>query len=267
MELEPTTQDVLHFTVTCHENIVPLQQAKTLLKQLDAALLDTLSRPEGACNNFTHFEDAFLSITPPKIPTINTDIQFLHQFVEQKAQMIPGSVALEWVNDLNEGNIKRRSWTYAELNTEGNRVAQFLRRRGAKATDLVGICFEKCPEASFAILGILKVGCTYVAIDPSAPARRKKFVLQDSGATLVLTKQKEGKDLTLGSPDAIICMDDVDVMECVHSMPGVPIDCDIDPSTGCYCLYTSGISIRCCRALQERPLTKYKGPLEPLRAV
>lgn len=181
-------------------------------------------------------------MTPAKEPVLPSMISLLHEFVERQARSIPDKVALEWVTNIGQDSLSREQWTYAQLDDEGNKVAHLLLAQGAIPGCMIGVCFDKCPEASFAILGALKAGCSYVALDPSAPIARKAFVIKDSGATIVLTMKKQGADLHDISECRVICMDDSDSYKAMPISP-VEIARAIDPQDTCYCLYTSGIVV------------------------
>ena len=60
---------------------------------------------------------------------------------------------------------------------------------GVRAETRVGILLERSVEMAVALLAILKAGGGYVAFDPSYPAERLRYMLEDSGVTLILTEQ------------------------------------------------------------------------------
>ena len=82
-----------------------------------------------------------------------------------------------------------RTLTYRELDARANAFAQDLRARGAKPGVLVGIYTDRGPEMVIAVLGILKSGAAYLPLDPSYPADRLAFMIEDSGARLVVTQE------------------------------------------------------------------------------
>ncbi|WCT58026.1 amino acid adenylation domain-containing protein [Paenibacillus kyungheensis] len=83
------------------------------------------------------------------------------------------------------------SWTYSELNKRANQLARTLQAKGVKPDQLVGVLLERSPEMMMGLLAILKAGGAYVPIDPTYPKERISYVLQDSGASLLLTRGKE----------------------------------------------------------------------------
>jgi amino acid adenylation domain-containing protein/non-ribosomal peptide synthase protein (TIGR01720 family) len=87
--------------------------------------------------------------------------------------------------------------SYAELDALSNRLGHYLQAQGVSAGVLVPICADRSLEMIIAILGILKAGGAYVPIDPLYPQDRILFMLEDTGATFVLTGAELGFDCPL----------------------------------------------------------------------
>lgn len=83
-----------------------------------------------------------------------------------------------------------RYLTYAQLNAAANRLAHLLAALGAGPGGIVAVCLDRDPDLVVAMLAILKAGAAYLAIDPGTPASRATFMLDDTGARLVLTKRQ-----------------------------------------------------------------------------
>ncbi len=77
--------------------------------------------------------------------------------------------------------------SYQDLNVSANQLARYLRSKGVKAGDVVGLMLDRSIELMVAVLGILKAGGTYLPIDVSQPEERLKYVLKESSALLLLT--------------------------------------------------------------------------------
>ncbi|KAI9678784.1 MAG: NRPS [Caeruleum heppii] len=234
-----TDSEFLQLRLTCREDRVPRPQAEMLLSQLDHALQDTLDHGNAACDDMSRLPVESLSVKPAKDPQIPSQVHLLHEFVELHARSIPGKVAFEFATDLHGSNVAKRQWTYLQLDEEANRIAHLLLGHDAVPGDLIAICFDKCPEASFAMLGILKAGCAYVAVDPGAPMARKTFILGDSGAKLLLTTEDQAATLRERVSISILALDDFDRSIRLAVLPPV-LARPVDPSDVCYCLYTSG---------------------------
>ena len=226
------------FRATCRDDIFPLEQSRTLVRQLDAALIDILENPQDECTEFSHFQVELLSIIPPADREIPSDVMFAHQFVEKHCDLIPDKIALEFATSITKNRVEKQQWTYRQLDQEANKVANFLLRYNVKTGDLVGICFDKSAEASIAILGILKAGCGYVALDPAAPIDRKGFIVKDSGAQCILTMDRFADDLKRRvEVEVFIVGQDKRIQSSSGERPRLK---DLTPNSLCYCLYTSG---------------------------
>src|SRR5438094_630468 len=105
----------------------------------------------------------------------------LHELFESQVAKSPDAVAVVF---------GEQALTYRELDRGANQVAHHLRRLGVRPDTLVGICLDRCFEMIIGLLGILKAGGAYVPLDPTYPRQRLAFMLEDSGAPLVLTQRR-----------------------------------------------------------------------------
>jgi amino acid adenylation domain-containing protein len=121
----------------------------------------------------------------------------LHARFEARAARTPDSVALVF------GETR---WTYAGLNRRANRAAHYLRARGVGPEVRVGILTERTPEMVCGILGVLKAGGAYVPLDPAYPQERLSFMLEDSGAAVLLTQQSLSDKLPRHNA-RVVCLD------------------------------------------------------------
>ncbi|KAG9237778.1 peptide synthetase [Amylocarpus encephaloides] len=239
MEVQPLADGHLTLRLTFRENVIPVENAHLILRQYDALLFDTLQNPQGACDLCLDFSPKLLSVTPAKEPVLKSEITLLHSFLERGAHQWPSKTAFEFATSLDQGKFASKTWSYDALDKEANKTAQMLVKQGVLPGEIVAICFDKCPEASFAIVGILKAGCAYVALDPNAPIERVKFILEDSGARLVLTAGKPGQNLHGNLEQEIILLDSPRDYHEYSSQPPT-LSRAITAQDVSYCLYTSG---------------------------
>ncbi len=106
--------------------------------------------------------------------------QCIHQLFETQAEKTPDAIALV---------CEDQNLTYRELNSRANQVAHYLQVLGVGPEAPVGICLERSIEMIVGLLAILKAGGAYVPLDPAYPKERLKFILDDSQARIVLTRQ------------------------------------------------------------------------------
>jgi amino acid adenylation domain-containing protein len=90
----------------------------------------------------------------------------------------PDTVALE-----SDG----KRMTYLELDSRANDWARYLRRLGIGEEKLVGICMDRGPEATLAMLAVLKSGAAYLPLDPAYPVDRLQYMLVDAGVSVLCT--------------------------------------------------------------------------------
>ncbi len=127
--------------------------------------------------------------------------------------------------------------TYGELNARAAQLAQALRARGLGPDAIVGVCVPRSPEAVIALLGLLKAGAAYLPLDPDYPAERLAYMLQDSGARLVLTTSALAP-LLADSSAQTLCLDTdwPAIAQSPAARPWPPAA----PDSPAYVIYTSG---------------------------
>ncbi|MGE1211867.1 non-ribosomal peptide synthetase [Bacillus pumilus] len=79
-----------------------------------------------------------------------------------------------------------RTFTYEELGQEIRRLAGSLIEKGVQPGDAVAVYMNRSADAVIAILAVLHAGAAYVPIDPSQPEERIRWMLEDSGASILL---------------------------------------------------------------------------------
>ncbi|MBV8202681.1 MAG: AMP-binding protein, partial [Acidobacteria bacterium] len=134
----------------------------------------------------------------------------LHQLFERQARRSPGAVAV--VADGGDGGDgsggSGESLTYAALNARANRLARRLRELGVGPESVVAICAERSLAMVAGLLAILKAGGAYLPLDPDYPADRQRFMLEDSGARVLLAQRRLLAGL--GTPPAGTAILDLD---------------------------------------------------------
>jgi amino acid adenylation domain-containing protein len=145
----------------------------------------------------------------------------------------PDSIAIVFEN---------QTMTYAELDKKSDAVADFLIKKGVEQNSLVAICIDRSFEMIIGLLAIMKAGCTYVPVDPSHPAERINYIIEDCGAYYVISNGSCNELLELDEKREVILID--------RPLPviktGVSQKTNSVLQTGCkateivYVIYTSG---------------------------
>jgi len=79
--------------------------------------------------------------------------------------------------------------TYSELNRRAGRAASLLRNLGVTRNTITALMVERTTETITGIIGILRAGGAYMAIDPLFPDKRVRYMLEDSAARVVVTQR------------------------------------------------------------------------------
>uniref|UniRef100_UPI00047D5D9F non-ribosomal peptide synthetase n=1 Tax=Clostridium akagii TaxID=91623 RepID=UPI00047D5D9F len=117
----------------------------------------------------------------------NIDVEYgkdktIQELFENQVEKTPNNIALVF---------KDKQMTYKELNEKANSLARVLRKSGVDKEKIVGILVQKSTKMIIAMLGVLKAGGAYLPIDPDYPIDRIEYMLQDSGASVLLTQGKK----------------------------------------------------------------------------
>ena len=150
---------------------------------------------------------------------------------EEQVKSHPNTIALVF---------EKQNLTYQELNQKANQLAHYLRENyQIEPNSLIGICIEPSLEMIIGLLGILKLGSTYVPIDPNYPESRIDYIISDSELSILLTQSiiqdkflsSQGKNL-----DHLICLDECDFELGSKENLGI----ENQPNDLAYIIYTSG---------------------------
>lgn len=86
-----------------------------------------------------------------------------------------------------------RRLTYKDLFQESRRLAALLQRGGIRPGQRVALHLRKGPEAFISLWGALLAGAAYVPIDPLAPVNRVRRLLEDCGATALVSDRPDAR--------------------------------------------------------------------------
>ncbi|RKR87004.1 amino acid adenylation domain-containing protein [Micromonospora pisi] len=128
----------------------------------------------------------------------------------------------------------------AGLHERAAGLAYVLRARGVRPDTPVGICLDRGVGMLVGVLGTWHAGAGYLPLDPSLPADRLRYLLDDSGARVVVTQRSVRERLAdlLADVPVVVCLDD-DAAE----LAAAPTDADpvpAHPDGLAYLIYTSG---------------------------
>ncbi|MCK6187462.1 non-ribosomal peptide synthetase [Pseudomonas sp. EYE_354] len=156
----------------------------------------------------------------------------------------PCAPARQWLPELLNQHTSERtalvwqggSLSFAQLHTQANRLAHYLRDKGVGPDVCVAIAAERSPQLLIGLLAIIKAGGAYVPLDPDYPADRLAYMLKDSGVHLLLSQTSLLAQLPTAEGVCVIAMDTLHLDRWPTQAPGLHLHGD----NLAYVIYTSG---------------------------
>ena len=125
--------------------------------------------------------------------------------------------------------------TYKQVDEQSERIAQYVQSLGLGNEDVVSILIPRSEWMVVASMGVLKAGCAYQPLDPSYPAERLNFMMQDAGAKLLIADE-ELRPIVDEYQGKVLLTKDINALPAATA----PVKADITPSSLFILLYTSG---------------------------
>ena len=154
------------------------------------------------------------------------DTQTVVSLFRHQVELHPDNIALVY-HDLR--------LTYKQVDEQSERIAQYVQSLGLGNEDVVSILIPRGEWMVVASIGVLKAGCAYQPLDPSYPAERLNFMMQDANAKLLIAD--EGlRPIVNEYQGKVLLTKDIEALPAASA----PVKADITPSSLFIMLYTSG---------------------------
>jgi amino acid adenylation domain-containing protein len=157
----------------------------------------------------------------------------VHEFVARRAAENPNALAVAGTQVAGA----QEELSYGELERRANRLANYLRANGVEQNVVVGLYLDRSPAMVVAALAILKAGGAYVPLDPIHPVERLAFMLQDAGASLVVSKTRWAEGFPAGEWKVVTLDGDA---EKISSQSDIAPQSGVGGEDLAYIIYTSG---------------------------
>jgi amino acid adenylation domain-containing protein/non-ribosomal peptide synthase protein (TIGR01720 family) len=150
-----------------------------LLEHLKLVLQTMIENPEKCIAEISLLTEAERQTTLVEWNKTAAEIapQCVQELFEEQAARTPQAVAVRY---------EQRQLTYKDLNSMANGIAGALRKKAVGPESLVGICLDRSLEMVAALLGTLKAGAAYLPLDPAYPVERLRYMVHDSGASVIV---------------------------------------------------------------------------------
>jgi aspartate racemase len=150
----------------------------------------------------------------------------IHDLFSEQARISPYAIALE---------LDDHQMTYGELDRQSDLLAGHLARLGVKRGAMVGMSVDRSLERIIGLLGILKAGAIYWALEENLPEERMRILIEDAAPSLVLTGPDGGEALSRLTRVAKIG----ELVSAPVEHPGIPVGA-LSSDEPAYVSYTSG---------------------------
>lgn len=163
----------------------------------------------------------------------NTEVAFpdsrcIHELIAEQSHLRPDSVAVVY---------NQEQLSYLELEARANQLANHLKSLGVGPDCVVGLYMERSLEIMIGMLGVLKAGGAYLPLEVGLPVERLEHMLNDSGTSIVVTKQDAAESLPVSRPELVIL--DKDWRRIASCSPTAP-EAEAKFENLAYVIYTSG---------------------------
>ena len=164
------------------------------------------------------------SFNQTEVPYDNT--QTVVSLFRRQVEQHPDNIAMVY-HDLR--------LTYKQVDEQSESIAQYVQSLGLGSEDVVSILIPRSEWMVVASLGVLKAGCAYQPLDPSYPAERLNFMMQDANAKLLIADEQLRPIVDEYQGKVLLTKD-------IAALPAAkaPVKADIKPSSLFILLYTSG---------------------------
>ncbi len=164
---------------------------------------------------------------------------------------IPGSVAEVFdpvlaVDPAREALVTRSGrWSYAELDSLADRAASALRSFGVERGQRVAMSLPNDIDIVAAFHGTLRLGAVWVGINRILAPPEKRYLLGDSGASLMLCDEASANDLrSLPDLQVVVAEEGGEWHEAFAAAPAEKVSVRVDQSAPAAIAYTSGTTGR-----------------------
>ena len=182
--IEVAAQDEVELIVTYDSNRFDASAVIRVMEQLRTALegmSENLELPVSDLSLLPHEEYNWVTDSWNNTQAPYPADKCLHELFEQQVEKAPDAIAVSY---------QEQQLTYEEFNQQANGLANYLRSNDVGPGDLVGLCIERSLEMAIGLMAILKAGAAFVPLAPDYPRERLSFMLQNSHAKALLTREE-----------------------------------------------------------------------------
>ena len=169
--------------------------------------------------------------TPTSLLGEDWSMLCFHELFERQVVRTPDAIAVSF-----QGS----HLSYRDLNRRANQVGHSLQSVGIGPEQVVGIVWERATNVDdllVLLMGVFKAGGAYLYLDPTLPAERLAYMVEDARASLLLVQHNRQQHLPSGDVK-VVCYDSLSETIALESTSNTRSAAEL--SSLAYIIYTSG---------------------------
>ncbi|MFI0789780.1 amino acid adenylation domain-containing protein [Streptomyces lydicus] len=156
--------------------------------------------------------------------------QWPHEKIARQAALTPDAPAV---------SCEHAELTYRQLDERANRLARHLADQGVGAETVVALALPRTADMVVSMLAVLKVGATYLPMDPGHPADRLAFLFEDASPAVVITTAAVSERLPASGVSRVVLGDPAVERE-LDTRDAADLKLPVHADNAAYVIYTSG---------------------------
>ena len=140
------------------------QRIEQMAEQFNYLLTQIVQGPGEKISRFSLVTPRVQHLLPDPAQSLDAHREApIHALFSEQAQLHPDKTAVADPQD---------SWSYQQLDSRSNQLANYLRAKGISSGDVVAIFGHRSAALVWAILAVLKAGAAFLILDPDYPVDR-----------------------------------------------------------------------------------------------
>ncbi|MCP4154484.1 MAG: AMP-binding protein, partial [bacterium] len=173
--------------------------------------------------------------------------QIIRTFNHTEKNYLPLTLMQQFENQVEKNPqktvvaLEEEKITYRRLNEKINRIAHYLKEENhIKAGEIVGISIDRSVDMITVILGVIKAGAGYMAVDPTYPPERIAYMLADSNIRVLITGKANQLETTGHTGNEMEIIDITAQRDAINTKKNTNPENVNTPAHIMYLTYTSG---------------------------
>ncbi|WP_038296370.1 hybrid non-ribosomal peptide synthetase/type I polyketide synthase [[Scytonema hofmanni] UTEX B 1581] len=171
--------EALNIELVYRQSLFTSERMKALLEQFVVLLTQVVEHPHETIQSYSLLSPQTAALIPdPSLPLPEPDYELVTTSFINWAKQSPEQIAIRQ---------NGKKWTYGELATAAENIAQVLMSQGLKQKDVVALWGERSFGLIAGVLGIFLAGGVLLIIDSNLPPQRQNLMLEQTQARYLIS--------------------------------------------------------------------------------